>query len=936
MIDVNKSIEQAYDESTTQVDKIIVDEKEYRITNVQFYDDCYDEGNIFGTAIARALEFEIENTINLEKKEFEYCSGIFIKGSVQWISLGNFITQDIEPNDTTNTTKVTAIDYMIKTNIPYKTRLPYQNGKTTLLQVLQEVCSNSELILATTNFANNNFIVDSNQFSEGTLNRQVIQAVAQISGTVAKIKNNNHLYLINPNKVTTISKVFTLNNYKEAEIKRTTHPINLVSLGMKDIEGENVVFRDEESIAKDGENSLVINDNPFAYTQAKREQLITALFNAVKGFEYSSYKFDCQAVTYLETMDKIQFLDKKGNIYNSFIFRFNYKSPNGLESTIEAPSVTRATINYQNVLSALEIAKRTEIIVDKQNQTITQVVSKVEEQNQKVSEVTQTVDELRSHVSEIADITISADGNGSVYLANINESEPVRIEIRPRGEDIAYLHPRNDLFPSNTLFMPNRKVRFATKDYSIEWEIPANLLWYDAEHYDELILDYEGQSCIVNKKVGYNEDGTKYLLGKTKTLTFAYPKIPLLEGDYTITVLGYPNAYLFVRLMCQNIYTDQFATKAEMNSTVTQTAEKIESEVNKTLTNYVTTVQMNSVIEQKANSILSKVSETYATKTSLDNYSTTIQMNSAIEQKASSITSTVSTQISTAKTEAINSANTNTDNKLKNYSTTTQMNSTITQTANSILGTVSVNYATKASLELKVDKNKLISEINASADKISLEAGRLVITSGNFKLDEKGNITAINANVTGTITATTGKIGNFSIKNGWLNVKNGDVVTEVSDKGFNIWNEYSIGGGTLRTEIVSISFDGSNTYVNFGGVSGGTGTLKVDKVIAETYAQSSTENVKKNIVKFNKNAAEIIKNSDIYEYNYKREKDTDKKHIGFVIGNNYKTATEVVTSDKEGIDTYAQGSILWKFAQETIEKIENLQHRVAVLEGSEV
>lgn len=71
----------------------------------------------------------------------------------------------------------------------------------------------------------------------------------------------------------------------------------------------------------------------------------------------------------------------------------------------------------------------------------------------------------------------------------------------------------------------------------------------------------------------------------------------------------------------------------------------------------------------------------------------------------------------------------------------TEMNSTITQSANSVLTTVSSNYATKASLELKVDKNKLISEINASADIITLKSNRFVLDSTNAKIAADGSVT---------------------------------------------------------------------------------------------------------------------------------------------------------------------------------------------------
>ena len=117
MINVTDTIKKAYEESTTQYDKIILDNQEYYIDNVQYCDDCYLDGNIFGTAIARTLDFEIENIVDLEKKEFEYLTGVKTENGIEWITLGNFIIQEIEPDEIGNIVTVFAIDYMLKSNI---------------------------------------------------------------------------------------------------------------------------------------------------------------------------------------------------------------------------------------------------------------------------------------------------------------------------------------------------------------------------------------------------------------------------------------------------------------------------------------------------------------------------------------------------------------------------------------------------------------------------------------------------------------------------------------------------------------------------------------------------------------------------------------------------------------------------------------------------
>ena len=164
MIQVEEIVKKAYEESTTQIDRIIMNNQSYRISNVQYDDDCYENGNIFGTAIARSLEFEIENVIDLENKEFEYQTGIYVENEIKWISLGNFITQEVNPNDTTNITKIVAMDYMLKSNVEYKSQLNYETGKVTMLDVMEEACNQADLELATKDFANKDFIVDSKVF----------------------------------------------------------------------------------------------------------------------------------------------------------------------------------------------------------------------------------------------------------------------------------------------------------------------------------------------------------------------------------------------------------------------------------------------------------------------------------------------------------------------------------------------------------------------------------------------------------------------------------------------------------------------------------------------------------------------------------------------------------------------------------------------------
>lgn len=107
-----------------------------------------------------------------------------------------------------------------------------------------------------------------------------------------------------------------------------------------------------------------------------------------------------------------------------------------------------------------------------------------------------------------------------------------------------------------------------------------------------------------------------------------------------------------------------------------------------------------------------------------------------------------------------------TKTSLSDYATVTAMNSAITQSASSILTTVSSNYATKASLEVKIDKDKLISEINASADVITLKSNRFILDSTNAKISADGTVNFIGGTIGGwniSSTKLSGSAGFYGI-----------------------------------------------------------------------------------------------------------------------------------------------------------------------------
>lgn len=681
---VSNDIKNVLKQPTTQrKGRILVNDNYYDVFNVEYYADAYLDGNVVGNAIASQLDFDLPYMDKFQT--FKYFDGVWTGSSYEYIDMGTFHVFDEQDEDEFNK-HITAFDNLIKFNTPFNDVGGYPK---TLFQELQNVCNQAGVNLQNMSIANGDFQVVNNQFVNGESLKTVLKAICQISGTYATIKNDE-LVLQLKNQT---NEVINKEQHQPITWKRKTYGINQVVLGMSDVEGEYVLREDTQDIAQNGVHKLVINDNPFAYTQAKRDELIDGLFNQVRGFGYIPYEMNCEWLSYLDVGDTITLDDVE-----TIVLRINGKSPKSLESSMSAPAVIDSSVTYiDNTETVKKQLKRTEIIVDKNNQSVQSVIEQTEEQNEKIAQVTQTVEELNSKISDIADITTSAeDTDAKVEINEVNQSEPIRLVVRPIGENISYLYPSDNLYPSDELFMKIRTIRFHnnTTDENFDYELPDDLLYYDSENYDEFILDYDGQSCIINKKVGYNADGTTYVLDKMTTVNYEFPKIVLSDGDYTVSILSYDTGYIFARLMAKNIYTTQFYTKAETDSIISQTAQSIDLSVNQKLSNYSTTTEMNSAISLKANEITSSVSNTYATKNEL----TTAQ--SSIKQT----TDAISTEV-----------------------------------------------------KKKVNNEEVVSTINQSAEQITLKGNRLVVEADNFELDKYGNMVCNNAKITGgsiNITST--------------------------------------------------------------------------------------------------------------------------------------------------------------------------------------
>lgn len=343
--------------------------------------------------------------------------------------------------------------------------------------------------------------------------------------------------------------------------------------------------------------------------------------------------------------------------------------------------------------------------------------------------------------------------------------------------------------------------------------------------------------------------------------------IELFEGDNYIYLIDMQGNKFYAEYLIKNDFNDVFATRKEMNSAIDLTMKQITIAVNQKFTDYSTTEEMNSAINLKASEI-----------------------NAKVEKKVDEETITGAYLIL----------------KINGDTSEAKLNADkIELSANNILNLLAgntINLTSKnlvlASTNFNVDKNGNMNCKDASMSNVTISGGSI-----NLGGVEAAGVVRFRIFANGRQSYFTSEQLNFTNTN-----------NNISEASIGL---YSDGGGFANFTKNTGSWDTrEGTHIDY------------KEITTPKLTQTSLESIKKNISKFTENATGIINNADIYEYNLKSDKDTDKKLIGFIIGDKYRTPNEVISKEGQAIELYSAIGILWKAVQELSARVEQLEKEV--------
>jgi len=323
----------------------------------------------------------------------------------EYVPYGEYTVTKYEDLKSNKKYKIVAYDNMDKLNVEFKNNTsfvfnPTSKAEYTLKDFYTDFMDSYGIEVEQQTLPNENFVVTEMPNFEGYTARSILMRIAEIFGSFAKINRENKCQMYLKTDTDIQIELSTMNS--KLEIDKQYGPVNVVSIGMSNVEGENVTKIDAESIAEYGETTIKIDDNPFLYTEDKRESVINDLYDRLHNFTYIPVKFNLKALMYTDCGDAIQVRNMENTDWiSTMILNQNINVPRTRQSVIETKALTNTERTNKYISQSKQQGTRTEILVDKQNQLINSLI-----------ETTTALDENTSMLS--ADMQNKLDELGQV------------------------------------------------------------------------------------------------------------------------------------------------------------------------------------------------------------------------------------------------------------------------------------------------------------------------------------------------------------------------------------------------------------------------------------------------------------------------------------------------------------------------------------------
>lgn len=551
-------------------DKIYVDKNSFESANLWF------DSNIIGTSMT-ILDLELKENINQSQVYYEV-NASYGNEKQQMVYGPFFLKEEPTYNANDKIYSYTYCDFFIKTMINYeainmiypcKLQDYYNKLNETLGYTSSVLLINGERILESDIYTGINFTY-----------RDVYTDIAQANGILLyankfKIKE---AILTDENAVTLTDK--TLKN-TNVDFGEHIGPYNTIVLSRSG-DSDNIYIQDDESVELNGNIEFKISDNQLM-NDNNRSDYLPGLLEKIKGIEFDTFDVEITGYGGFNPLQKVNFITGD-NQYSSYVFSNEMTFTDGFEETLNTPVPNESVTDYSVSDKTDKRINQAYIIVDKQNQKINSLTSQVEEYQEKFSEIEQTVDGITQQVNAMYDFVREVKGNNKVKIEEVQENGILEIHItgeiqQPIVSDETLVSDGTTLKSTNLIFENDESIQrvYLPINYlNVLDDISDEFVWELI--YDDELKTYIPKSKIIRRIIITN--GEKKIRFQPIEEELESFSINVEIGTYNVYLESFRGLDYSIKYAILNEITDQFATKTNLSSAITQTSTSINQEVN--------------------------------------------------------------------------------------------------------------------------------------------------------------------------------------------------------------------------------------------------------------------------------------------------------------------------------------------------------------------
>ncbi len=405
----------------------LINEDYYSALSTNF--ELFESSFLLGTTASDNFNISIDKTIMNEVP-----NEITIKDNN--ILVATLVIDNIEEDDSFY--NYTLTDKMVNLEFKYDASLIFKNGSATLLEIAQDICSKAGIVLATTNFRGYNKKIS---WYDNTMTaREYIGYIAELNSGYAQIGTDGKLYFIKQNTPSVANiNIDDCEDFSIGEKHRITRVV--YELGALKYE-----FGDESG------NTLYLNSDNVFITEKSEVQEI---YNDLKDFTFYNFATsNCPIDFNIRAGQIVTIIDENNNKFPTIVgYELSYYGDwyggYSLDINSEKQEETKVIGNQEKI-------KNLKIIVDRNTNTITELVQETSEHEQTLVRHEQDINGLKQTVSNTAEYKRTAEGITQVHLENAGQAEILKLEVKGNKTYEANLFPGPDVFPGPDLY-PNMR-----------------------------------------------------------------------------------------------------------------------------------------------------------------------------------------------------------------------------------------------------------------------------------------------------------------------------------------------------------------------------------------------------------------------------------------------------------------------------------------------